>query len=111
MTGTLCCTLAMRRQCHLVGITSTKAARTCTNFKKLTRPQLELELSRLTCATMSSNIGSSTRLKKLMQGQTSQAKDGKRLNDALELLKEAKKQEKKKKEAERKRTYPFPFFS
>jgi hypothetical protein len=59
---------------------------------------------------MSSNISSSTRLKKLMQGQTSHAKDGKWLNGALELLKEAKKQEKKKKEAERKRTYPFPFF-
>jgi hypothetical protein len=59
---------------------------------------------------MSSNIGSSTRLKKLMQGQTSRANDGKRLNDALELLKEARKQEKKKKEAERKRTYMFPFF-
>jgi hypothetical protein len=59
---------------------------------------------------MSSNIGSSTRLKKLMQSETSHAKDGKRLSSALELLKEAKKQEKKKKEAERKRTYPFPFY-
>jgi hypothetical protein len=44
-----------------------------------------------------------------MQGETSHAKDGKHLSNALELLKEAKKQEKKKKEAERKRTYPFPF--
>ena len=58
---------------------------------------------------MSSNIGSSTRLKKLMQGQTSHVKDGKHLSGALELLKETKKQEKKKK-AERKRMYLFLSF-
>ena len=58
---------------------------------------------------MSSNTGSSTRLKKLMQGKSSHTQDGKRLSNALELLKEAKKQEKKKKEVERKRTYPGSF--
>jgi hypothetical protein len=45
---------------------------------------------------MSSNTGSLTHLKKLMQGKSSHTQNGKWLSNALELLKEVKKQEKKR---------------